>query len=246
MNKPQASFHNSVPTLFLLTSLLGLCLVAALTFSHESLSATFPRRKPLIGSIFGSICLLGIIAGLSPSRCSQMLHFKTKSRKGSSHAAGTSGTGGRIFLLEGHHPNCGNFSAHVFRLRDKTFCAGCTGLILGAVMSIFGVILYFFAGLSIGQSGFIVFWFGFAGVALGLLQYNIKVKKSFVHLFLNVIFVFGAFLLLVGVDAVTRSFAVGLYINALSVFWVLTRIVLSQQEHRRICAACDVESCEFR
>lgn len=246
MNKLQISAHNLVPTLFLLISLLGLCLITVLTFHLQTLSVDLPWRKPLVGSIFASICLLGVAAGLSPSKCSQAFHFKRKSQKRSSHTIETAGAEKRTFPLRGHHPSCGNFSAHVFQLGNRTFCAGCTGLILGAIISLLGVILYFFSDLSAERGGFIVFWLGFVGVVCGLLQYNLKVKRSFVHLFLNVIFVFCAFLLLVGIDATTHNLVIGFYFNALSVFWILTRIVLSQQDHQRICATCNLESCEFR
>jgi len=170
-----------------------------------------------------------------------MLHFRRESSASYSVVQATGEM--RSFRFKGHHPDCGKFSAHVFKLGGKTYCAGCTGLVLGAAASLFGVAFYFFFGLPVEQGSFI-FWLGFLGVACGLLQYHLfNFGGSSVHLFLNVTFVFGAFLFLVGVDEIARSLAVDSYLLALNVYWVSTRIVLSRQEHRRICSICDVKLC---
>ncbi len=69
--------------------------------------------------------------------------------------------------------------------------------------------------------------------------------RSSVHVAVNIFFVFGVFLLLAGVDALVQSTVVSVYIVALNIFWLYTRILLSQLDHDRICTACGVEECGF-
>lgn len=148
--------------------------------------------------------------------------------------------------FEGHHPSCGKFAAHVLRLGDKKHCAGCTGLVVGATISLLGTLIYLSLGVFPEETAVLVFWLGFAGVALGLLQYNVfNIGGSLVHMFLNVAFVTGAFLLLIGIEEITSNPLLEVYFVALTLYWILTRILLSQQEHRKICAACGLESCGF-
>ncbi len=90
----------------------------------------------------------------------------------------------------------------------------------------------------------LVFWVGFVGVSCGLLQYHLfNWGRSSVHLSVNTFFVFGVFWLLAGVDAIVQSTIVDVYLIALSVFWLYTRILLSQLDHDRICTACSIEEC---
>jgi len=200
----------------------------------------------VIGSVFGLICLLGIVAGIYPSRCSRLLHFQKKSQSKSVYDAEQGGMGERNATFEGHHPSCGNFSSHVFQLGDRKYCAGCTGLVIGAVVSLFGTLWFLFAELFLGYLSVVFLGLGLIGVALGILQYNLfNMQRSFVHLSLNVIFVLGAFFLLIGIEEVTSSLVLEVYFVALTLFWVLTRILLSQLEHRRICIACGLKSCRF-
>lgn len=245
MNKPPETRRSILSLYFISVSLLGLFLLVALTFAAPT-KVHFSWQRPVVGSFFGLISLLGITAGVYPSRCSRMLHFKRKINSTSISNADNGSTAEHARKLEGHHPSCENFSAHVFHLSGKTYCAGCTGLVTGAATSFFGTLVFCFTELSLDGVGIVFFWLGFIGVVSGLLQYNLfGMKKSYVHLSLNVIFVVGAFLLLVGVEEITNNFILDGYLLILIVFWILTRVLLSQQEHRKVCLACGLKSCPF-
>jgi uncharacterized membrane protein YfcA len=56
---------------------------------------------------------------------------------------------------------------------------------------------------------------------------------------MNVFFVLGAFLLLVGTDEIVESLFVDLFLTALILLWISTRIQLSQWDHRKICSNCE-------
>jgi hypothetical protein len=232
-------------SLFFLTfSFTGLIFIAVLTNQPTTTQSNIPWRKPLVGTAFSIVCILGILAGIFPSKCSSMFHFRrTKQKEPAKESADLPK---KTLAFHGHHPDCGNFGAHVFRLGNRVFCAGCVGLILGAVLSLFGVALYFFLNLPLWFSYEIVFWIGIVGVSCGLLQYHLfNWGKSSVHLSVNTFFVFGVFLLLVGVDEITQSLIVDFYLVALSIFWLYTRILLSRLDHRKICTTCRLEECEL-
>lgn len=229
--------HNITATLYIALSLLGLFLIIALVESSHPTTANLSWRKPAIGTLFSIVCITGILAGVFPSKCSSTIHFgKIQST--------TRGAENET-VFSGHHPRCGQFKAHIFQVGDKVLCAGCTGLIIGAVLSLFGVVMYFMNQCTL-LGGPLVFWVGVIGVCCGLLQYHFFNWGSyFVHLIVNVLFVFGSFLLLISVDAITKSWIIDVYLIVLSVFWVFTRISLSQMDHKRICSACPMEKCKF-
>jgi len=244
LNKLPRKRFNIFSLYFISVSLTGLFLLVPFTFYHPTLRVNVPWQKRAVGLIFGFICLLGIAAGVYPPKCSRMLHFQKGSQSGSVHSAEQGSKGKRIF--EGHHPSCGNFSAHVFQLGGKTYCAGCTGLVIGATVSLLGSLVYSLTDSLPGSTGVVFFWFGLVGVSSGLLQYNLlNVHKSLLHMFLNVIFVLGAFFLLVGIEEITSNLVLDVYFLALTLFWILTRIMLSQQEHKKICLTCGLKPCGF-
>jgi len=201
-------------------------------------------EKQLTGALFGAICLFGMTAGLSPSRCSRILHFKKAANDRSLMTEETK-TRATATAFQGHHPACGNFSVHIVRFGGRTYCAGCMGLVTGAALALSGSFLYFFLGLHVGEVGILAFWSGMIGVACGLLQYNRFVRRSVVHFLLNVAFVLGTFLLLIGVAEVNGNLLLDSYLLALIVYWILTRTMLSRFEHERICAACGLKQCNL-
>ena len=224
---------------YLSVALSGLFFLAWLTFHSPMLIVKIPFHKQVIGSIFAAICLLGILLGVSPSRLSRQTHIRSQKKNDEAGQANS-----RVIFM-GHHPVCGNFSSHVLKLWGKTCCAGCTGLITGAMISLLGTFTYFFLDFHVGEAVTLVFWLGFGCVVCGLLQYHVVIKRSSFHFLVNVVFVLGAFLLLVGVSEVTGSLILEAYLFTLIIYWIITRIILSQREHEKICATCNLKSCAY-
>jgi hypothetical protein len=139
-----------------------------------------------------------------------------------------------------HHPDCGKFSAHVTRIGNHTLCAACTGLLLGAIIALAGTAFYFFNGWDVKEVSFPAALLGVVGIIFGFLQLKFR---GFIRLTLNTFFVLGAFLILVATDELTQSLFVDFFMVALIVFWILTRIQLSQWDHWRICSNCEFQ-CE--
>jgi len=99
-------------------------------------------RKPLVGSVLFLISAAGSLAAVSPRACSAAHRAQTvETSKDSSVKTGSVSS-------EGHHPNCGKFSDHTVRVKGNSYCAACTGLLIGGVMAMGVTILYFFLGLT--------------------------------------------------------------------------------------------------
>jgi len=224
-------------------SFFGLFLVGVLALNPPTMKDSFAWRKPLVGSLFGSICIFGIMAVFFPRQCSAI--FDSSKKENHEHTdKGRFLFHGTLAMARGHHPDCEKFSDHVFQIKGRRFCAACAGLLLGGLASLVGAFLYFFGGWHIEQTTFQVVLVGLLGVIGGLIQF--KVKTNFVRLFLNTIFVLGAFFLLIGIDELAQNVFADLFLVVLVVFWLFTRISLSQWNNWRICYTCNAVSCEFR
>ena len=222
-------------------SLFGLFTTLMLALYPPTIQENLLWRKPFIGSIFSLICILGIIAAFFPNKCSKTFNLLEAEKPAVSNAKDRN-FNKVLVTLKGHHPDCKEFSAHVIHISSHTLCAACTGLYLGAFISIIGTAFYFFGGGRIYEMSFPAVVIGIVGVILGYLQLKFR---GFVRLMLNTLFVLGAFLTLVGIDELTQSLSVDLFSIVLIVFWIFTRIMLSHWDHRRICLNCK-SPCENR
>lgn len=239
--------HDNLVSILLLTfSFTGLILVAAFANHSPQMRDPFYLRKPLVGVIFSFVCILGILAGMFPAKCSSAFHFGDSKGAHEGFTESSAGFQRKPLAFHGHHPNCGNFDAHLIRSGNKILCAGCIGLVAGALLSLIAVASYFFINVNLWSNHFPVFWIGFAGVSCGLLQYHLfNLNKGAVHLSLNVFFVFGVSLLLIAVDSLTQNVILDFYIITLSIFWLYVRIMLSQLNHKKACLACPLEGCSL-
>jgi len=211
-----------IQLLYLTLSLAGLSILVSLYLWDGGPQVSLPFQAQVTGTIFVSICVVGLVAAVSPRSC------------GRGH--------GSSAQSKGHHPDCGRFGGHVLWLGGKPHCAGCSGLALGAAASIIGSVLFFYAGLLRPVSG-VVFWLGVAAVASGLIQHFIDLGSPYIHLLLNVSLVSGSFMIAASISASGVSFFVEAFHLVLVVFWVAARIRVSQEEHVLICQACD-QRCE--
>jgi len=226
----------------LLVSIAGLLLLVALTVFPPTVTGDLSWRKPVIGSIFSSICVLGILAVFSPNRCLRIFNIgKKKKTVGLDSAKLVSH--GTSNVLQGHHPTCGNYDAHIFRIRGKIFCAACVGLLIGGLLALAGAAVYFFGDWRLAEHSSLMVLLGIVGVSFGLFQFKFK---NFIRLSVNTIFVLGTLLILIGIDELVHSLIFDLFVVSLIIFWLFTRISLSQWDHERICSDCEIENCRIR
>jgi hypothetical protein len=224
----------------LLLSFAGLLIVVFLVAFPPTVTSDFLWRKPIIGTIFGILCVLGVLAVISPRKCSGLI----APRKQSSVLSSADYNSQELSIgFEGHHPVCGKYSAHVFQLLGKTRCAACVGLLFGALLALAGSVLYFFGGLTVSDYSLILVALGSVGTLIGLFQF---VFSGVFRLLANCGFVIGTFLVLVSVDAIVGGLFFDLFVVCLIMFWLFTRISLSKWDHRRICSGCETENCSAR
>jgi hypothetical protein len=171
--------------------------------------------------VFALICILGIVAGLFP----RFLSFSKAERRDGEGVAG-------------HHPDCGFFNGHSLKIMGSIRCAGCMGLVVGAIISLFGLSSGSYPA-SFGIEA--VFWGGVLFVALGLAQHFIDMGNGWVHLLLNTFFVIGAWLLFDSVQFLGLGAGVQVYFLASTVFWIWARIRASQWTHVYVCRGCPIK-----
>lgn len=102
-------------------------------------------------------------------------------------------------------------------------------------MGLAAIITYFFIGFGFGQLIVLVVLLGQVAVAIGFVQYKFK---GWIRLGANVLFVLGSTLTLIGLDELVGSLFFDLYLIGIIMFWILTRMLISQWDHSRICSAC--------
>lgn len=222
---------------------VGVWASLAISMAGVLLVAIFLSRPGSTGSagggllawaVFSSICVLGAAATVFPHHCS--LSIALPDNLDESRFTVLKG----VRFVHGHHPACGEFGGHELAFRGKSFCAGCTGLLIGSVSAVALATLYFVYDHRLPTvSGY----FGLVFVILGLL-YNIPLEGGppLLRTALNVLFVIGFALILVSVDG-AGDIGVDLFAIGLFVYWMFTRIQISRWRHDRICRGCD-EPCE--
>lgn len=232
---PQSLLQNRPLVVLLFISFFGASLSVLFSYCPPPLQEDFAWRKAVVSLVFGLICISGILAAFFPKQCTNMLDFQ-KGRGNVFHGDSE---------LSGHHPSCENFSPHVFQIGSRKVCVACTGLTVGGVLALVGTFLYLFADWHVKENMvLVVVLIGLLGVSAGLFQFG--AKQRLVRFSLNVFFVLGSFLVLIGIDGLSQSMFVDLFLIALIAFWLFTRIMISQWDHERICVACDVTVCEFQ
>lgn len=225
-------------------SLLCLLLVAALTFLYRP-GGEYQSRQTIV-LIFTAICFLGAAAAVLPSECSRVFHDRQTRHRDSSEEDHSARADERSRELRGHHPACGRFAAHVFQVRGEVYCAGCMGLLTGAIVAIAGSFAYSVGIFTVAGEASLAFWTGFVLVIIGLIQYaRPLMANGWVHYLSNTIFVIGAFLLLLGVVEIDGGLFSEIYFLIIVLYWILTRIALSNLEHQKTCFLCGSSSCDF-
>lgn len=228
---------NLIETFLVSVSIFGLLLSIFFVFYTSTIADGFAYRNLLVGSAFGAVCVLGIYAALFPSSCFTIPKFHKSNKK---------------FIrelnihekpLRAHHPSCENYVTHILSIGSMKFCATCSGLLVGAILALLGTGLYFFGSLSIGDPAILVLT-GAAGVSLGLLQAALpKFSVGLTRFFASIFFVFGTFLMLASIDIAVKNTSIALFFVVLSIVWILTKISLSQRDHKSTCSNCSVKSC---
>ena len=241
----QKHLHNrfDLQSIYLiLISFIGLFLLLTLFLWSPTTPINYNFQKTLVLSIFLVICLLGMFAAVYPSQCIHLFNFRKDFKNQRPQNRVKSDSQNNLVGYEGHHPDCAKFNSHVFILNGKKYCAGCTGLFLGGLIAVIGTLIYYFgyySGYLVGINGQILFLIGFFAVLFSLIQLIfINSNHNVVKFSSNLLLVLGSFMILIGIDAIRANISLEIYFLALVLFWILTRIRISQNNHRMTCLEC--------
>ena len=144
-------------------SVFGLALVPLLLLQPNLQADLLPFRRPLVGALYSVVCVLGIVAVFYPGRCRLM--FQKPAASPNSQKTASSAVGFR-----GHHPDCEKFEANRITLRGSVFCAACTGLLIGAIAAMAGIVLFSLGFLNLGAGSLWVLVAGEVLMLVGLAQ----------------------------------------------------------------------------
>jgi len=208
--------------------LIGLALLVGLTYGYKTQSSPF--QKEITAIVFVIICILGAIAGIYPRKMSKIL------KHGDGGTRIEAGNG-----YSGHHPDCRRFLTHTLTIRSHRLCAGCTGLVIGAALGV-GFTLFIIPMKSTPYTE-VIFWIGVSLMIVGILQNILDLGNPIIHTGLNAVLILGVSMARFAAESLNGGAIVAVYSIALTLYFIIARIELSQNEHRLICGGC-MESCE--
>ena len=231
-------FHSHGLLTFVLTiSVFGMSTILMLALNPPTFHYDTVWRKPVVGLILASICSAGILAASVPRNCLNLLD-RHEAYSRTSLVIEKAET---KVCLEGHHPDCGQFTDHIIFVDNTAVCAACLGLVIGASIALLGTTSYFFFGMGLLPTSFHIMLIGQIAVAMGLAQFKVK---GYARLISNTLFVLGAFVIVIEIDKLTENILCGIYSEGVIVIWILTRTLLSQRDHWKICRDC-MQPCQI-
>jgi len=217
---------------YIIFSFLAVVFVLILVFLNPNTTNIISFLERLfVAGIFITSCLFGISIATYPNWWRKIQQNKNKTLETKS------GKSKRQF--KGHHPDCNFFINHVIKIRKKTRCAGCFGLIIGSVISIFLMIFY----LLIPPSQHLIIWYfiliiGLLIIPLIYLEIIFSKRNINIHIISNIVFILGFFCITISIFEITRNFIYAILAIIFCFLWLDTRIRLSKYQHSRICAFC--------
>ena len=130
-------------------------------------------------------------------------------------------------------------------MKNKTLCAGCLGLSIGAIISIILAIIYIVTIRKEPISGFYyVVFIGLIIIGLTYAEIMLPLRHAIVHVISNIFLVLSFLLITVSIFEITGNKIYGTISVIISFLWLDTRIQLSNWKHTMICEHCN-ETCKM-
>lgn len=206
-------------------------------FSPSNISIIGTYDKLVIGGAFITSCIFGISLAIWPSWHKKLVisrnHDANKQQEQKTNRE-----------RQGHHPNCNQFQNHIIRIKNKTYCAGCLGLTIGSIISIFFMIIYLIIASNNSLTTFHFFIIlGFIIIGIIYIEIMLPIRHAVIHVISNIFLVIGFLLITIGIFEITGNRIYGFACILLSFLWLDTRIQLSNWRHGLICGNC-TETCK--
>lgn len=218
---------------YLFLSIVAAVLLLVLTFFNSSIINTIGiYDKLFVGGVFIMSCILGISLAIFPNWLKRFVKHENHGARQQAQKTARN----RV----GHHPDCNQFQNHTIRIKNKTLCAGCFGLSIGSIISIFlGIIYVIIAGNLSSTTLYFLIFLGLIMIGITYIEIMLPFRHAFVHLSTNIFLVISFFLIAVSIFEITGSKIYGVIAILLSFLWLDTRIQLSNWQHARICEYCN-------
>jgi len=186
--------------------------------------------KYLVAILFIAICLFGISLAFYPRWYKR---FKAGKKAENSKKLGNKA----IRHRNGHHPDCDQFSKHTLKVKNRTICAGCTGLALGSAISILLICFYLF--FTVNYPVFFLLALGLILVFQIYLEIILSKRNTIIHTLSNVLQVIGFLLVVISIFEITGSLIYASIAILFSLLFFVTRVQLSCYNHILICKKCE-------
>jgi len=206
----------------------GLALIPLLLLQPNLQIFQSPFRRPFVSAIYGAVCIAGIVAVFYPGKCRMTFQNSNSSPKYSKPSASA-------VEFKGHHPTCKEFSGNRITIRGSVFCSACSGLLIGAIVALVGIVLFSLGFFNFGSSFLWVLVFGEVLMLVGLAQIKMH---GYVKLTANALFVVGSSLCLIVSDMVGQNLLIDAYSLGIIVVMLWFRILLSEWNNKRTCLKC--------
>jgi hypothetical protein len=211
-------------------------LILAFYGSSDNIYINFYERMLVVG-LFIIICIFGISLSFFPGWYKRFIKNKDQGSKSQKFQK-------KPRRRRGHHPDCDSFISHVIKVNDKTYCAGCLGLAIGSVSSIFlGIIYLFYIDKILINFNYLIFA-GLVLIFLGFLETTKPIKNAIIHIIANVFLIIGFFLIVVGMFEATGNMVYMVISIIFSFLFLDTRVQMSSYNHNIICNNCK-EKCKM-
>ena len=213
-------------------------LLSVIIFNISSENTIGLNDRLFVGIFFILSCLIGITLTIYPGWIRRLIknRFQKPTNKNTKKLKRN-----RI----GHHPDCNEFKNHTIKIKNRIHCAGCLGLAIGCIISIFLMIIYVQNFLKISSDIFLYLIFiGFLIIGFVFIEIMFNNRNTLIHITSNSLLVLGFLLIIVSIVEITGNKNYGIISILFSFLWLDTRIQLSNWHHRTICMNCN-ESCKM-
>ena len=194
-------------------------------------------EKLVVAGVFIIICVFGLSFSLRPNWVRPFISKKDNTEKNHSEALQRS--------FRGHHPDCKTFENHRMIYQNKTWCAGCLGLLIGCLLSIILMILYVVVPFQQPPTiSRLLLFLGLLVMALVYLEIILGSRHSIIHVLSNGLLILSFFFITTSIVELSGKVEYGVYTILLCILWLDSRIQLSRWHHSRLCSSC-LQSCKI-
>jgi len=230
--------HRKNVSISLFFSVLAGVLLSILVITAPSYTQPITiEAKGVIAGVFIMSCVIGISFTFKPNCLRRYQPWKKNREKNTKKKATRS--------FQGHHPDCHTFQNHRIKLKNKIWCAGCLGLLIGLSVSILLMLIYLI--LDFTQSkiiSYLLFIVGLFILTFVYIEILYSKRHPLVHVFSNSLLPLSFFIIIIAVIGVTGKLLDGFFTILLCFLWLDVRIQLSKWRHFLLCTHC-VESCNM-